>query len=116
MVGFAILLGFNVLGVVLKSLLSLPLPSNVIGLILFVIALSLKWIRLEWVEAASQLLLRHMMLFFAPYIVGIISVYSIVQSAWIMICAGLLVSTGLTLIMTGMVTQFMLKRETGTNE
>ncbi|MCZ8521493.1 MULTISPECIES: CidA/LrgA family protein [Paenibacillus] len=68
--GFAILLGFYFLGAILHEFLGIPLPANVIGLILFTLSLFLGWIRLEWVEAASGFLIKHMLLLFTPFVVG----------------------------------------------
>ncbi|RIE04132.1 CidA/LrgA family protein [Cohnella faecalis] len=68
--GLAILLSFNLVGVGLKEWLHIPMPGNVIGLVLFTIALFAKLVKLEWVEASAQWLTKHMMLFFIPYIVG----------------------------------------------
>ncbi|WP_317617263.1 CidA/LrgA family protein [Paenibacillus elgii] len=51
--GFAILLGFYLLGTILQLGLKLPLPANVIGLILFTASLFLKWVKVEWVEEAG---------------------------------------------------------------
>ncbi|WP_426453756.1 CidA/LrgA family protein [Paenibacillus sp. S-38] len=68
--GFAILLGFYLIGALLHELLHLPLPANVTGLILFTASLFFGWIRLEWVEEASGFLVKHMLLLFAPFVVG----------------------------------------------
>lgn len=111
MLGFAILLGFNLLGEALRAVFSLPLPGNVIGLILFAAALGLKWIRLEWVEETSQFLLKHMMLFFAPIIVGVVSAASLIKNEWLGVAAGLLLSTALAVLLTGFVTQSLIKKE-----
>ncbi|AEI41482.1 CidA/LrgA family protein [Paenibacillus mucilaginosus] len=68
--GFAILLGFYFIGAMLHEFAHLPLPANVMGLILFTASLFLGWIRLEWVEEASGFLIKHMLLLFAPFVVG----------------------------------------------
>lgn len=113
MLGFVILLGFNALGVLVQTILLLPLPGNVIGLLLFILALSMKWIRLEWVESASQLLVKHMMLFFAPLIVGVISVAHLIGSEWLSVSIGILLSTLLTLIITGAASQILMQKGSG---
>lgn len=118
--GFAILLGFNLLGVLMQHLWNVPLPGNVIGLILFVVALSLGWVRLEWVEQTSQFLLQHMMLFFAPFIVGVVGVTVWLKQEWLAVSAGIVLSTILAIILTGFVTQKMLNEpadaEVGTDK
>jgi holin-like protein len=73
MLGFAILLAFHLIGMLFQYGLHVPLPANVIGLVLFILALFLKLIKLEWVESTALFLNRHMMLFFAPIVVGIVA-------------------------------------------
>lgn len=73
MTGLAILTLFYFFsGIVLRTVLGIPLPANVIGLLLLTLGLFTKTFKLEWVEDAAQFLLKHLMLFFAPFIVGTI--------------------------------------------
>jgi holin-like protein len=101
MLGFGILVGFQLLGIMLQSILNLPLPSNVIGLLLFILALFLRIIRLSWVEASASILLKHMMLFFAPFIVGSMVIFPLFRSELITIIVGLFISTFAVLLVTG---------------
>ena len=50
--GFAIIAGFYLAGLLLKEALGIPLPGNVIGLLLFAAALFLGVVKLERVERA----------------------------------------------------------------
>lgn len=101
MLGFAILLGFHLVGTGLHALLHLPLPGNVIGLILFLISLGFGWVKLEWVEQSAQFLLDHMLLFFIPYVVGVIAFLPVLESHGWSIAAGIVGSTLLVLWVTG---------------
>jgi holin-like protein len=101
--GFAILLAFNLLGAVLHTVLRVPLPSNVLGLILFTTCLFLKLIKLEWVEQSASLLLRHMLLFFAPVIVGVIQFGPQISQQWAAITVSLIGSTLAVMLVTGWV-------------
>ncbi|MEC0270133.1 CidA/LrgA family protein [Paenibacillus anseongense] len=103
MLGFAILLAFNFIGYVIQMGLHLPLPGNVIGLILFTAALFAKLVKLEWVEEAASLLTRHMMLFFIPYTVGILLFLPIIGANLVAICGGIVGATAVVLIVTGWV-------------
>ncbi|MDQ0898573.1 MULTISPECIES: CidA/LrgA family protein [unclassified Paenibacillus] len=103
MLGFAILLGFNFLGYVIQLSLHLPLPGNVIGLILFTAALFTKLVKLSWVEVAASLLTRHMMLFFIPFTVGVLAYIPIIGANWLAICGGTLGATLAVLVVTGWV-------------
>ena len=58
--GLAILLLFNLVGLVLQKAAGVPLPGGVIGLILCTACLFAGIVKLEWVEPAAHLLLRHM--------------------------------------------------------
>lgn len=102
-IGFLILIVFNMLGVWLHNLLGIPLPGNVLGLILFLLALWTKTIRLEWVEKSAQFLLDHMLLFFIPYVVGIIAFFPLIGEHWFSMLTGTLGSTLAVLFVTGYV-------------
>ncbi|SDN83176.1 holin-like protein [Paenibacillus sp. yr247] len=115
MLGFAILLGFNFIGFVIQMSLHLPLPGNVIGLILFTAALFAKLIKLSWVEEAASVLTRHMMLFFIPYTVGILLFIPVIGANWVAICGGIIGATVAVLIVTGWVSS-KLSQEGNTND
>lgn len=104
MLGFAILLGFHLIGKLLQSALSIPMPANVIGLLLFVSCLFLKIIRLEWVERSAQFLLDHLLLFFTPIVVGTVVFLPLIGANAASILIGLVASSLLTLLITGWVT------------
>lgn len=109
MLGLAILLLFNLLGLLLQRWLHLPLPGNVIGLILFTLALALRVVKLEWVEATANFLLRHMMLFFVPFIIGTVVFLDILRDAWLAITAALVLSTFIAMAATGWCAQLLLR-------
>jgi holin-like protein len=101
LLGFSILTGFFLLGSLLHTYLHVPLPANVIGLILFTLSLFLKVIKLEWVEDAGEFLIRHMLLFFIPFVVGtMVFLHYIGQHAMLMLVS-LFVSTFGVLLITG---------------
>lgn len=111
MLGIAILLGFNFLGLLLQHWLQIPLPANVIGLILFVAALFLKLIKLEWVEHAAQFLIKHMMLFFAPIVVGTMLFFPLLGEYWVSISISLIMSTIFVLLVTGWSTSLIIGKK-----
>lgn len=111
--GLAILLGFHLLGMALVSWLDIPLPPNVAGLILFLLSLWLRIIRLEWVESTAQFLLRHMMLFFIPYIVGTIAFWPMIEKYGLAIVVSLATSSLVALAITGWVTTVMERGKGG---
>lgn len=111
MLGIAILLCFNLIGMLLQISLNVPLPGNVIGLILFTVALFTKLIKLEWVETTAEWLTGHMLLFFTPSVVGTMVFFPLIASNWLSIGIGVTGSTLVVLLVTAFVTSKLQKRE-----
>jgi holin-like protein len=88
-------------------LLRIPLPASVIGLMLFVISLLFGWVKLDWVEQSAQFLLKHLMLFFVPYIVGTVVFWPLIRSEAAAIVTGLIVSTLVVMLVTGWTTRWL---------
>jgi len=110
MIGFAILLGFNLLGLLLQHV-GVPLPANVIGLVLFTACLFARLIKLEWVEPAADLLLRNMLLFFAPTIVGSIAFASQLRTEWVAVTLGIVGSTIASMLGTGLIARTLIRHD-----
>ncbi|AGK53428.1 holin-like protein [Bacillus sp. 1NLA3E] len=70
---------FLFLGALIKNLITIPIPASMVGLILLLIALSLKIVKLEWVEKGGNWLLAELILFFIPSAVGIVNYDEIVS-------------------------------------
>lgn len=64
---------FLFLGAFVKLFITVPIPASMIGLILLLVALSLKIVKLEWVEKGGNWLLAELILFFIPSAVGIVN-------------------------------------------
>ncbi len=107
---FAWLIGFLFAGEIIESVFRVPLPGNVIGMLLLFIALQMKWLKLEQVKGAADLLLSHMMLFFAPIIVGTIAYANQLQdNLWLMI-AVITAGTLAVLVGSGLSVKFLEKK------
>lgn len=108
--GLAILLAFHFLGLLIQTVASVPIPANVIGLVLFTACLFLKIVKLEWVETSAKFLLRHMLLFFVPFVVGTMVYFPLIRQSLLAIVFGLVLSSLLSLAVTGWLTQWIEKR------
>jgi holin-like protein len=111
MAGLAILLAFNLLGLALQKWARVPLPGNVIGLVLFTACLFAGVVKLEWVEGAAQFLLRHMLLFFAPVIVGVIAFEALLRREWLAVTVGLVGSWLAVLLATGWSATLLIRND-----
>ena len=105
--GLAILLLFNLIGLLLQAA-GTPLPSNVIGLILFTFCLFAGIIKLEWVEESAHFLLRHMLLFFAPAIVAALPLLGLYREDWSAIAVSLAGSLFIVMLSTGAVATWLI--------
>ncbi len=113
MTGFALLLVFNFLGYLLWKVGHFPLPPNVLGLIFLFVALQSGVVKLQWIEETAQFLLRHMMLFFAPIIVGVVVFLPLIARQLVPIGVGLVGSTVFFLCLTGRVVARLTRAQKG---
>lgn len=108
MTPFAILLAFDLLGWGLQSL-GCPLPANVTGLILLAVALFTGLVKVEHVRPASDVLLRHLVLFFAPAIAAVVTFGPVLHDQGLAITAGLIASTLIATVVAGVVTRKLVR-------
>lgn len=108
--GFAVLLAFQWMGWLIQHLSGIQIPGNVLGLVLFIIALFKGWVPLRQVEEAASFLLKNMSLFFIPVIVGSITFFPYMMEHWLVMAGGGILSLVLTLVFTGWLTQKLLQR------
>jgi holin-like protein len=107
---FLVLVGCQLIGEVLRRAVHLPLPGPVIGMLLLATVLAIAGSDQEGdVEETSQLaqtanaLIANMGLLFVPAGVGVIVEFGVLRQNWLPILAGLLLSTILGLVVTGLV-------------
>jgi len=100
--GLAILFLFHLAGSALERIAGAPLPGNVIGLILLLAALLLGWMKLEWVEETANFLLKHMLLLFAPIVVGTIQFWPLLREEWLPVAATLLLGPAAVVVATAL--------------
>lgn len=108
--GIAILVGFYLAGSLLHRV-GIPIPGGVLGMLLFYLALLSGLLKPEWVERASTLLLRHMVLLFVPLTVGLMDMGALIERQWLAIAASLLVSLLAVLLTTGLMGRWLLPAE-----
>lgn len=109
MLGFALLLFFNLLGLLLQRSLNIPFPPNVLGMVLLLLCLMTGLVKLHWIEPAAHFLLRHMMLFFVPFVIASVTLLPLLKANWLSLVVGVVVSTLLTLALTGYAAQWLIK-------
>lgn len=107
---FSVLLVFQTLGEGLSYALSLPIPGPVIGMLLLFLYLVLKEDAAPTLAPVSMELLKHLSLLFVPAGVGIMLHIKRVAEEWLPICAALLASTVVSIVVTALVVQKLQRR------
>lgn len=105
-----ILLIINELGYFLASLLSLSLPGNVLGMIILFLLLLTGVQKLEWIEDASSFLLKHLVFFFIPITVGVMTLGPIILKHGLSIFIILITSAAIGMMSTGQLAQLFLRK------
>jgi holin-like protein len=109
--GFVLLLLFLLVGEGTSVYFDLPMPGNVIGMALLLLALVCGWVKLEWLQEAADLLLRYMALFFVPAGVGVMLYFDLIGREWLPIVAGTVISTFVVMAVTGWTVKYLDRHE-----
>ncbi|WP_176560253.1 CidA/LrgA family protein [Brevibacillus dissolubilis] len=102
--GWIILLICYGVGVLLQHA-GVPLPGNLIGLMLLTLCLLRGWVTFAVMEQACQFLLRHMLFFFIPIIVGVAQYAGLLQEQAIPVTVAMLTGPPLIMLITGKIVQ-----------
>lgn len=96
-------IGFFLVAQQLVDWLHLPLPANIVGMLLLLALIMLRVLPLDWVKAGSRWLLAEMLLFFVPAVVAVVNYSQLLRvEGWrIMLVIG--ISTLLVLATTALV-------------
>jgi holin-like protein len=98
-------------GEFLAELLHLPIPGNVVGMVLLTIGLNLGWIKLEAVKPACDLLTWNMAFLFVPPGVGLMLYFDLIAREWLALGLPWLISTFLVAAVAGLIQQRLGRAE-----
>ena len=98
------------LGFALTKHLGIPLPGNLLGMVMLFLLLAGGVVKLEWLDAGATFLLRHLAFCFIPIAVGLMTMGDLIRSHGIAILAVLLASAAAGILFSGLVVQ-TLSRE-----
>lgn len=107
----ALLAIFYVAGIRLGALLHLPVPGNVVGLGLLFLALATGMVKLAWVEAGADFLIRHLVFFFIPVAVDLMNWGGVFRAYGLRLALVITLSTVATFLVVGLVSQLLAARE-----
>ena len=99
----ALYVGLFVIAGQLVRVFHLPLPANIVGMLLLLTLIVLRIMPMGWVKAGSRWLLAEMLLFFVPAVVAVVNYSQLLMVEGWKIFAVIAVRTMLTLAATGLV-------------
>ncbi|WP_319509102.1 CidA/LrgA family protein [uncultured Methanolobus sp.] len=98
------------MGDLIHNYFNLPIPGNVLGMVMLLILLLTGVIKLTMIEDVSNFMLKHLSFFFIPAAVGLITCFTILEGKWTALMFISVVSTFIIAIVTGMTVQILMKR------
>lgn len=107
---------FYYIGVGIVSVLHLPLPASVIGLLLLALALQVKIIKVEYIQDGAGFLIGVLTLFFIPATVGVIDYPQLWTVTGLLVMLAVTASTLIAIYVTGMLSQVIEKKEAAKKE
>lgn len=110
---FFIIILISFLGELLKYLIPLPIPASIYGMILLFLALELKILKVSDVKETSSFLIEIMPIMFVPAGVGLLESWDALAPIWLQVVIITIVSTIVVMAVSGIVTQWVLRREKG---
>ena len=112
---FGIIIIITFIGEILHSVLPLPVPASIYGLLLMLIALMTHILKVEDVEDTAKFLLEIMPLMFISAAAGLIDTWSVLQDIWLQVLVITLVSTVLVMVVAGRVNQRVIRHQVKQN-
>ena len=110
---FGIILGITFNGEILNSIVPLPIPASIYGLVLMLILLVTGVIRLEQIKETGVFLIEIMPMMFIPAAVGLMVSWQSLESILLQVIVITLISTVLVMVVAGKITQWIVYRKEG---
>lgn len=104
-----IILLASFIGEFLNFYIPLPIPSGIYGMVILLILLCTNLLDLNQVEDVGTFLIDIMPILFIPSAVGIISQAEILKNIWIEIAIITVVTTIIVMVITGHITQLLIR-------
>ena len=105
----AVIFAICVAGEFLHRIVGIPLPGNIIGMVLLLALLCLKIIKPEQISGVSSFFLNHLALFFLPPSIAIMAVGDDILAKWPLLLVLCITFTLVTIAAGGLTTQFLIR-------
>ena len=98
------------IGTEVQKLLHIPLAGSIVGLMLFFLLLQFKIVPVSWINVGADFLLKTMVFFFIPSVVGIMDVASNITMNYILFFIVIIIGTCLVALSSGYIAEKMLEK------
>jgi len=105
------LLVISRVGYAVAAALRLPLPGNLVGMLVLLALLASGLVRVVWIETSALLLTRHLAFFFIPLTVGVLGFGELFLDNGPAILLILIVSAGIGISGAGLISQRLASRK-----
>ena len=107
---FILILIIYFLGEIISKTLNIPIPGNIIGMILLFLCLWIGIIKVEKVDNIANFFLDHLAFFFIPAGVGLMNSFADIKSSALKILIICIVTTIIVMSVTGLTVQFIINK------
>ena len=107
------LIAINKAGCLAAKALHLPVPGNLVGMLLLFALLRFGLIPQAWIEETSSILTRHLAFFFIPITVGLMSYSRLLVDSGVAVIGTLLSSAAVGICASGFLAQALVHRREG---
>ncbi len=106
----ALILGICYVGDLIHDITGIPVPGNILGMLILLLLLCLKIVKLEQIREVSDFFLKRLAFFFLPPAIGLMLVGDDVKSQWPLLLLLCIVITVITMAATGWTVQLLCKK------
>ena len=107
---FLLILCITFVGELVKYVLPLPIPASIYGMVILFVGLMTGHIKLSSVKEAGKFLIEIMPVMFIPAGAGLIESWSALKPICVQVVLIMFVSTIVVMVISGRVTQFVIRR------
>jgi len=87
----------------------LPIPGNVLGMIILFLLLLMGIIRIEWIEEGADFLLKHLAFFFIPIAVGLMQWIGLFQLSGVQLLVSIILGTAVCIMVMNSVATMLVR-------
>ena len=111
----ALILGICYAGDLIHDYTGIPVPGNILGMLILLLLLCLKIVKLDQIREVSDFFLKRLSFFFLPPAIGLMLVGDDVKSQWPLLLFLCIVITIVTMVTTGWTIQLLSKKNKNKN-